>query len=112
MTVDKQIEHLEELDSKLLGIIRSKSADYAGEDVLSNFKIVAEIIKLAKVDTTTPEGFATLMLILKIVRIWNLKTKGATPNNESLVDSYEDMINYAKLSYLIEIEKEEIKNTL
>jgi hypothetical protein len=105
MTVEKQLELLEELDSKLLGIIRSKSADYAGIDVLSNFKIVAEIIKLAKIDTTTPEGFATLMQVLKIVRIWNLKAKGANPNNESLIDSYEDMINYAKLGYLIELEK-------
>ena len=46
-----------------------------------------------------------LMVILKIVRIWNLKEGGKTPENESLLDSYKDLINYCKLSYLCEIEE-------
>ena len=105
MTSEEQLKHVEELDSNLLEILKSKANDYADEDVLSNFKIVSEIVKLAKVDSTKPEGYAMLMVILKIVRIWNLKSEGKTPENESLLDSYKDLINYCKLSYLCEIEE-------
>ena len=104
MTSEEQIKHVENLDGDLLEILKSKANDYADADVLSNFKIVSEIVKLAKVDSTKPEGYAMLMVILKIVRIWNLKEGGKTPENESLLDSYKDLINYCKLSYLCEME--------
>lgn len=105
MTLEEQLKHIEKLDGDLLDILKSKGKDYADSDVLSNFKIVSEIVKLAKIDATLPEGYAMLMVILKIVRIWNLKTSGKTPENESLLDSYKDLINYCKLSYLCEVEK-------
>ena len=104
MTPEEQIKYVEKLDEDLLGILKSKGKDYADADVLSNFKIVSEIVKLAKINAELPEGYAMLMVILKIVRIWNLKESGKTPENESLLDSYKDLINYCKLSYLCEIE--------
>jgi len=104
MTSEEQIKIVEDLDEGLLMILKSKGSDYADADVLSNFKIVSEIVKLAKINAELPEGYAMLMVILKIVRIWNLKTSGKTPENESLLDSYKDLINYCKLSYLCEIE--------
>lgn len=104
MTSEEQIKHVEKLDGDLLDILKSKGKDYADADVLSNFKIVSEIVKLAKINAELPEGYAMLMVILKIVRIWNLKESGKTPENESLLDSYKDLINYCKLSYLCEIE--------
>ena len=104
MTSEEQIKYVEKLDEDLLGILKSKGKDYADADVLSNFKIVSEIVKLAKINAELPEGYAMLMVILKIVRIWNLKKSGKTPENESLLDSYKDLINYCKLSYLCEIE--------
>jgi len=104
MTIKEQLKHVEKLDGDLLEILKSKGSDYADTDVLSNFKIVSEIVKLAKINATTPEGYAMLMVILKIVRIWNLKTSGKTVENESLLDSYKDLINYCKLSYLCEME--------
>jgi len=104
MTSEEQIKHVEKLDDDLLEILKSKGKDYADEDVLSNFKIVSEIVKLAKIDATKSEGYAMLMVVLKIVRIWNLKESDKTPENESLLDSYKDLINYCKLSYLCEIE--------
>lgn len=105
MTSEDQIKIISNLDDNLLQILKSKGSDYADADVLSNFKIVSEIVKLAKIDSTKPEGYAMLMVILKIVRIWNLKESGKTPENESLLDSYKDLINYCKLSYLCEIEE-------
>ena len=104
MTSEDQIKIISNLDDNLLQILKSKGSDYADADVLSNFKIVSEIVKLAKIDATLPEGYAMLMVILKIVRIWNLKESGKTPKNESLLDSYRDLINYCKLSYLCEME--------
>jgi len=100
----EQENYIEALDFDLMKVLKSKGKDYADVDVLSNFKIVSKIVKLSKIDATLPEGYAMLMVILKIVRIWNLKEGGKTPENESLLDSYKDLINYCKLSYLCEIE--------
>lgn len=113
MTQEKQLQLLEKLDKKTLDIIKSKSSDYAQSvDVLSNFKIVSQLIKLIGIDVTTPEGYCMLMLLLKVVRIWNLKSESKSPNNESLLDSYEDLINYAKLAYLNEVESNEKLSTV
>lgn len=49
------------------------------------------------------------MVILKFVRIWNLKTEGKNIKNESLLDSYEDAINYLKLAYCCEVENNNSK---
>jgi hypothetical protein len=105
MTSKEQLEVIEKLDFKTLDILKSKANDYAGEDVLSIFKQVSGVIKLLKIDPTKPEGYATLMVILKIARIWNLKSEGKEIQNESLLDSYEDGINYFKLAYCCEHEK-------
>jgi hypothetical protein len=104
MTSQEQIELLERLDAKTLDIIKLKANDYASEDVLSNFKIVSNVTKMIGVDVSKPEGYATLMVILKFVRIWNLKKEGKDIMNESLLDSYEDAINYLKLAYCCEVE--------
>lgn len=107
MTQEQQIKIISNLDESALSLIKSKSKDYGqSEDVLSNFKVVSKIVKLAKIDTTTPEGYAMLMVILKIVRIWNLKSEGKTPENEGIQDSYKDGINYFKLAFCTEMEGE------
>lgn len=105
MTSEEQLKHIVKLDEELIKILESKGKDYGQEiDSLSNFKIVSQIVSLIKLDCGKPEGYAMLMVVLKIVRIWNLKTSGKTPENESLLDSYKDLINYCKLSYLCEVE--------
>jgi len=105
MKKEEQISRLNQLDKDTIELIKTKSEDYAKDiDVLSNFKIVSKLIELIGVDVTKPEGYAMLMVLLKIVRIWNLKSANKIPNNESLLDSYKDLINYAKLSLLNEIE--------
>ena len=104
MNSQEQLSLIEGLDKKTLEIIKSKANDYASQDVLSNFKIVSNVIKAIGIDPTTPEGYAMLMVVLKFVRIWNLKTDGKDIKNESLLDSYEDAINYLKLAYCCEVE--------
>jgi len=108
MTSDAQIDLIKDLDEKTLDLIIAKSNDYGqDEDVLSIFKIISKIVELAKIDTTKPEGFAMLMVIMKIVRIWNLKSEAKDVKNESLLDSYSDGINYFKLAYANEVEATE-----
>lgn len=109
MTSQEQLELIQKLDTKTLDIIKLKGNDYASEDILSNFKIVSNVIKIIGIDPATPEGYATLMVILKFVRIWNLKTEGKDIKNESLLDSYEDAINYLKLAYCCEVENNNSK---
>jgi len=104
MNSKDQIKKIKALNRKTLEVIQSKGADYGNDDVLSNFKQVSQVIKILKIDATTPEGYSMLLVILKICRISTLKDGNKIPNNESLLDSYEDLINYCKLAYLNEIE--------
>ena len=46
MTTGEQENYIEALDFDLMKVLKSKANDYADEDVLSNFKIVSEIVKL------------------------------------------------------------------
>ena len=39
------------------------------------------------------------MVLLKIARLTNLLNSGKTPSNEAIDDSFEDAVNYMKLSY-------------
>lgn len=54
MTSQEQLELIEKLDNKTLSLIKSKSNDYASEDVLSNFKIVSNVIKTIGINPATP----------------------------------------------------------
>jgi hypothetical protein len=112
MTSDVQIDLIKDLDEKTLDLIIAKSNDYAQEaDVLSNFKIVSKVVELIKIDVKRPEGYAMLMVILKIVRIWNLKSEEKDVKNESVLDSYRDGINYFKLAYANEVENSNTKKS-
>lgn len=104
MTHTEQIELIKGIDAKCLDLMQTKGADYGSEDKLSNFKQVSGAAKALGIDITTQEGYAMFMMLVKMARIVNLKAKNATPNHESLLDSYEDLVNYAKLTYLCEID--------
>jgi hypothetical protein len=56
-------------------------------------------------DTKTPEGYALFMVLLKLDRIANLLSSGKTALNESIEDSFLDLVNYAKLAYCCVVEK-------
>ena len=104
MNAKTQLKLIKDFDKETIDLIKTKGADYGNTDVLSNFKQVSEVCKVLKIDTTTPEGYAIFMVVLKIARICNLKAGNKTPNNESLLDSYRDLTNYTKLASLCELE--------
>jgi hypothetical protein len=99
MNKEQQIELIENLDNELRDIIKSKREDYGSEDVLSNFKQVSAAAKALNIDITNPTQYALFMGILKVARITNLMNDNKIPNNESLEDSFKDLINYNKLAY-------------
>ena len=105
MTKEEQLDIYRGLDEKINLLAKLKGEDYAGEDILSNFKTVSVAAKSLKIDVTTPTGYALFMVLLKISRINNLLTSGKTPNNESIADSFEDAINYMKLAYCCHIDE-------
>ena len=106
MKINEQEIIYKKLDSDILSILSKKRNDYGdGIDVLSNFKQVSNIVKELKIDTTTPTGYALLMVILKLARITNLIHKNIPAQNESIDDSFIDGINYLKLAYCCFTEK-------
>lgn len=97
MTKKEQAEHFKELMVKIRDIQISKSADYAkvDEDVLSNFKVAGNVAGLnAQLNCLSLIG-------TKVARLGVLLNSGKEPNNESIRDSVEDLINYAILLDMI-----------
>jgi len=82
-------------------LMAKKSHDYADEDVLANFKRLAEISRIWGVDVTTPSGCAEYLAILKLDRYFNLKAQGKNPANESVDDTFLDLANYIDLLHAI-----------
>ena len=95
-------EKVEELEVTL----GNKGHDYATEDVLSNFKRLSKLAKLLGLDVTTPLGYSLFMVLMKLDRICNLFFRNKTPKNESISDSFRDLIGYSFLAWAIYSEKE------
>ena len=64
-SVKNGLNLIQDLDSKLIQVLRSKGEDYAGEDVLSNFKQVSEAAKALNINVDEPTNYALFMCILK-----------------------------------------------
>ena len=99
MKLDEALTLAEESFKRRIEIRKKKGRDYANdEDILANFKATADVCKvLAKhnmpVDVTTAHGVALYYSILKLLRRLNLYAKGVKPENESLIDTFDDAAN-------------------
>lgn len=91
-----------------LELARRKGADYATKDVLSNFKRMAQVIGILRVDPAKPHGVALVYALLKIDRLCNLLSKNVKPQNESLRDTIDDLKNYVDLLEACLMEKGKI----
>jgi len=75
-----------------------KGHDYASKaDCLDNFKRMAEIAKILRIDVTTGYGVALWHLLHKLVRLQNLIALKIGPENESIIDTIDDALNYLDL---------------
>lgn len=70
-----------------------KNADYAQDtNPYSNFEYAAQVAEIFK--DPVDKVFAT-MIGIKLARIGALTSQNRVPNNESLIDSFDDMTIYA-----------------
>lgn len=90
---------LDELFSLQRDILGKKGYDYAGEDILSNFRLAGMIVNQG---SRNPDAVNCLNLIgTKVARLGQLLSSGKHAQNESVQDSVIDLCNYAALLYLI-----------
>ena len=78
-----------------------KCQDYAkDDDALKNFKNMSKILSTLKIDISKSYGIALVYVVLKIDRLCNLifQKKEINPENESVLDTFEDLSNYIDLA--------------
>ena len=84
---------------KRIKLTLKKSHDYATNDILSNFKRMANLAEILQIGKPRWEArdMALLLLMLKIDRLNNLSRNEKSPQNESIEDTQLDMGNYMDL---------------
>lgn len=97
MNQSDQLKFIESINKKGIELLKSKGHDYAGVDVLKNFKQMHQLISLLEVDTSKVEGVHMFYIILKIQRLCNLLFSNKVTKNESISDTLIDLRNYTDL---------------
>lgn len=110
MLNSEYVAMVNKLNEDRLRIRESKSKDYSGEDVLSNFKRISTAARHLNISVYSPEGYAMFMILMKLDRINNLR--GRKAENESIEDSVIDLHNYADLMYACLKERENIPEAI
>jgi len=99
LSVDDRDKYVEELFNEQRKILSSKGSDYAGADLLSNFRLAGMIVNQT---SEHPDAINCLNLIAtKVARLGQLLNSGKHANHESIQDSVIDLANYSSLLYLI-----------
>ena len=88
-----------QLLSDVQSVLEAKAKDYgANNDPLFNFHLEATMIDIAVQQGLRGRDISYLTLIMvKIGRLITLIGKGAEPTNESLQDTFSDLLGYAAL---------------
>lgn len=99
LTADMRTQLLDDLFKMQRDILDKKGYDYAGEDVLSNFRLAGMIVNQG---VRNPDAVNCLNLIgTKVARLGQLLSSNKSAQNESIQDSIIDLCNYSALLYLI-----------
>jgi hypothetical protein len=93
------------LHTRRMALAVKKGADYAGYDILSNFKRMASIARTLNITCQDSFGYAIFMALLKIDRITHITGGPGKPENESIDDSFMDLHNYIDLARAILVEE-------
>lgn len=97
MQQPEQLEFIKSINEAGLSLLKSKGHDYAGNDILKNFKQMQSMIKLLEVDSSSIEGIHMFYILLKIQRLCNLLFSNKVAKNESIKDTLIDLRNYVDL---------------
>jgi hypothetical protein len=99
LTAELRTKMIDELFNIQRDILDKKGYDYAGEDVLSNFRLAGMIVNQG---SRNPDAVNCLNLIgTKVARLGQLLSSNKSVQNESIQDSVIDLCNYSALLYLI-----------
>lgn len=83
-TFDQEVH---KLANEVADLVIKKQRDYGPKNILNS--------------VVEPEIGIAVRLTDKLARLVNLKTKGATPNNESLRDTWMDIIGYGLVGLMV-----------
>ena len=109
----EELQFFREITRKQREILFKKSNDYANkQDVLLNFKQMAELGRHASLANMTPTQVSLWYASMKLQRLGNLLKDDKTPNNESIEDSFIDMMNYIFLAYCNYVESKHRGKTI
>mgnify|MGYP001570322276 CR=1 FL=1 len=97
MKQEDQLKFVEGLNEKGIDLLKSKGHDYAGVDVLKNFKQMKDLISILEIDMEKLEGVHMFYIVLKIQRLCNLLFSNKVAKNESIQDTLIDLRNYTDL---------------
>lgn len=97
MNQSDQLKFIESINEKGIDLLKSKGHDYAGVDVLKNFKQMHQLMSLLEIDTSKIEGVHMFYIVLKIQRLCNLLFSNKVAKNESISDTLIDLRNYTDL---------------
>jgi len=97
MTQQQQLDLVEQINEKGLELMRSKGHDYAGQDILKNFKQMRALCEILEIDISRTEGVHMFYILLKVQRISNLIFTNKQAKNESIQDTLLDLRNYVDL---------------
>lgn len=100
MTIEERNEIFEQLVQTQREVLNRKAHDYTDDDVLSSFKLPAEVIKVS------PVAIGLSMVALKVHRLGNLLSNNKDPKNESIEDNIIDLANYTLLLLCLIKEKD------
>lgn len=112
MTQQEQLKLISEINEKGIELFKSKGHDYAGVDILKNFKQMHNVMQLLEVDISKIEGVHMFYILLKVQRLCNLLFSGKEGKNESIQDTLIDLRNYTDLlNCTLQEKKENNTNT-
>jgi hypothetical protein len=97
MIQSEQLALVQQINDKGIELMRSKGYDYAGVDVLKNFKQMQTMCALLGIDVSKIEGVHMFYVLLKIQRLCNLLFSNKVAKNESIQDTLIDLRNYVDL---------------
>lgn len=109
MKQDEQLNLINEINQRGIELLKSKGHDYAGEDILKNFKQMHNVMKIMEVDTSKIEGIHIFYILLKVQRLCNLLFSNKQAKNESIADTLIDLRNYTDLLQCTIYEQDKIK---
>lgn len=97
MDQKQQLLLIESINAKGIELLKTKGHDYAGEDVLKNFKQMHQLCDLLEIDLSKVEGIHMFYILLKVQRLCNLLFSNKVAKNESVEDTLIDLRNYTDL---------------